>query len=41
MHDSDYETMHEILEEASEYAENCQRSEEDGWFYSDDDGDAL
>jgi len=28
----------EIMEEIGEYQENTHRSEEDGWFYSDDDG---
>lgn len=32
------ETQREILEECNEYAENCWRAENDGWFYSDDDG---
>lgn len=37
-YDSDmYEAQREILEECDEYAENWQRSEEDGWFYSDED----
>lgn len=31
------EVMQEILEEADEYAENLQRSEEEGWFYPDGD----
>lgn len=31
------EAQREILEEGAEYAENWQRSEEDGWFYSDND----
>ena len=35
------EVMREIRDEAMEYAANVQRSEEDGWFYSDiDEGDA-
>ncbi len=29
--------MEEILRECNEYAEDCQRSDEDGWFYSDED----
>lgn len=29
--------MQEILEEAYEYASNCQRSEDEGWFYPDGD----
>lgn len=31
------EVMEEILRESNEYAEDCQRSDEDGWFYSDED----
>ena len=31
------ELMAEIVRECNEYAEDCQRSEEDGWFYSDED----
>jgi hypothetical protein len=31
------EVMQEIRDEGMEYAENSYRSEEDGWFYSDDD----
>ena len=31
------EVMEEILHECNEYADNYQRSEEDGWFYSDED----
>lgn len=30
------EVMKEILEEADEYVDNWQRSEEEGWFYSDE-----
>ncbi|MDP2792909.1 MAG: hypothetical protein Q8O25_02320 [Sulfurisoma sp.] len=33
------EVMREIREEAMDYATNVQRSEEGGWFYSDDDGE--
>jgi|ABSN01.1.fsa_nt_gi hypothetical protein len=39
MYNPDDETMYEIMEEHREYAENSHRSEEDGWFYSDDDSD--
>jgi hypothetical protein len=28
----------EIMEEIGEYSENVYRSEEEGWFYSDNDG---
>ncbi len=31
--------MREIMEEMNEYSENAHRSEEDGWFYSDNDGE--
>lgn len=31
------EVMREIFAEMNEYAENWQRSEEAGWFYSDAD----
>ena len=31
----------EIQEECQEYGENMQRSEDEGWFYSDEDGDEL
>jgi hypothetical protein len=31
----------EIQEECQEYGENMQRSEDEGWFYSDEDGDQL
>jgi hypothetical protein len=31
------EVMQEILEEGNEYASNCQRAEEHGWFYPDED----
>jgi len=30
------EVMRDILEEADEFAENWQRSEEEGWFYPDE-----
>lgn len=33
------EIMQEILEETNEYAENYQRSDEDGWFYPDEEGE--
>ena len=29
----------EIQEECQEYGENMQRSEDEGWFYPDDDGE--
>lgn len=35
------EVMKEILAETSEYAENWQRSEDEGWFYSDTDGENV
>lgn len=35
----DNESLSEIAEERREYQNNLNRSEEDGWFYSDDDGD--
>jgi hypothetical protein len=28
----------EVMEELTEYQENSCRSEEEGWFYSDEDG---
>jgi hypothetical protein len=31
------EVMHDILEESEEYADNLQRSEDEGWFYPDED----
>lgn len=31
------EIRREIQEECQEYGENMQRSEDDGWFYSDDE----
>ena len=34
------ETQREILEECMEYGEDMARSDEDGWFYADDDGDS-
>ena len=34
----DNESLAEIAEERREYQDNLNRSEEDGWFYSDDDG---
>lgn len=33
------EVMHEILDECNEYADNCQRSEDEGWFYPDEDAE--
>ena len=35
----DNETLAEIADERREYQDNLTRSEEDGWFYPDDDGD--
>ena len=29
----------EVMEECMEYADNVARSEEDGWFYADDEGE--
>ncbi len=34
------DVMREIFEEVNEYAENLQRSDEDGWFYPDDGGES-
>jgi hypothetical protein len=33
------EVMEEIYEEVQEYADNLERSEEEGWFYADEDED--
>ncbi|WP_108946472.1 hypothetical protein [Shewanella halifaxensis] len=33
------ETLREIREEISDYADSMARSEEDGWFYDNTDGD--
>ena len=35
----DNEALAEIADERRDYQDNLTRSEEDGWFYSDDDGD--
>jgi len=35
--DEMYQNRQEIWEEYQEYAENVQRSEDDGWFYPDED----
>lgn len=42
MHDDyeDNEAQMEISKERQEYQDNLNRSEEDGWFYSDEDGGA-
>lgn len=34
---NDDDARQDIMDEISEYQENAQRSEEDGWFYSDED----
>ncbi len=33
--DYQQELMQEIVKEAYEYSSNCQRSEDEGWFYPD------
>ncbi len=38
-YDSSAEDAHrEVMEELTEYQENSYRSEEEGWFYADEDG---
>ncbi len=34
-----FEVEQEIIHEAFEYSTNCQRSEDEGWFYPDYDSD--
>ncbi len=35
--DYQQDLMQEIVQEVYEYSSNCQRSEDEGWFYPDED----
>ncbi len=39
-YDEHCEELDEIAAEIREYQDNQQRSDEDGWYYADDDGES-